>query len=121
MTLGLAALALTERAEGRGSVTVPRSAPVVRPMTDARPGLPSLLAVRAAADAMPRGMPGGAVLLPGSGNDPERVLRTAHRRSAPDLTRASPNPCSGRWASEARKPILDVMCSKSLARGARRI
>jgi hypothetical protein len=51
VALGLAALALTERTEGRGSVTVPRSAPVVRTMHDARPGLPSRLAVRAAARA----------------------------------------------------------------------
>lgn len=49
VALGLAALALTERAEGRGSVSVPRSAPVVRTMHDARPRLPSRLAVRAAA------------------------------------------------------------------------
>ena len=63
VALGLAALALTERAEGRGSISVPRSAPVVRTLHDDRPALPTRLAVRAAADAMPRGMPGGAVLL----------------------------------------------------------
>ena len=45
----------------------------IQTMTDARPGLPSRLAVRAAADAMQRGL--RAVLLPGSGNDPERVKR----------------------------------------------
>jgi hypothetical protein len=76
VALGLAALALTERAEGRGSISVPRSAPVVRTLHDDRPALPTRLAVRAAADAMPRGMPGGAVLLPGSANDPQRVLST---------------------------------------------
>jgi hypothetical protein len=37
-------------------------------MTNGHPGLPSLLAVRAA--AMPRGMPGGAILLAGSANKP---------------------------------------------------
>jgi hypothetical protein len=59
--LGLAALALTESHRG-GSVTVPRSAPVERTMTDGRPALPTRLAVRASADAMPRGLPGGAIL-----------------------------------------------------------
>ena len=44
----------------RARVTVPRSAPVVHTMTDARPGLPSRLAVRAAARAMPGGLPSGA-------------------------------------------------------------
>ena len=56
VAIGLAALALTERAEGRGLITIPRSAPVVRTMTDGRPALPTRLAVRAAARAMPRGV-----------------------------------------------------------------
>jgi hypothetical protein len=73
VALGLAALALTERTEGRGSVTVPSSAPVVRTMTDARPGLQPVFAVRAAAENMPRGL--RAILVPGSGNDPERRRR----------------------------------------------
>src|SRR5215218_3217486 len=55
VALGLAALALTERAEGRGSITVPRSAPLVRTLRDGRPALPTALAVRTAARAMPRG------------------------------------------------------------------
>jgi hypothetical protein len=75
VALGLAALALTERTEGRGSISIPRSAPVVRTMHDARPMLPSVLGVRAAAEAMPRGLPGGAVVMAGSGNDPERLRR----------------------------------------------
>ena len=54
--IGLAALALTERAEGRGSVSVPRSAPVVRTLHDGRPALPTRLAVRAAARTMRRGI-----------------------------------------------------------------
>ena len=36
VALGLAALALTERTEGRGSISVPRSVPVVRTLRDAR-------------------------------------------------------------------------------------
>jgi hypothetical protein len=75
VALGLAALALTERTEGRGSITIPRSAPVVRTMYDARPTVPTRFAVRAAAEAMPGGLPGGAILLPGSANDPERARR----------------------------------------------
>jgi hypothetical protein len=43
-------------------MSVPRSAPVVRTLHDARPGLPTRLAVRDAAQAMPRGMPGGAIV-----------------------------------------------------------
>ena len=82
VAIGLAALALTERAEGRGSITIPRSAsPVVRTLTDARPGLPSRLAVRAAARTMPRGLPGGAVLLHGSANDPRSVAQASFLRS----------------------------------------
>ena len=51
VALGLAALALTERTEGRGSISVPHSVPVVRTLRDARPTLPTRLAVRAAAGA----------------------------------------------------------------------
>ncbi len=81
VALGLAALALTERIEGRGSITVPGSDRAAgrideRTNVDARPSLPKSAAVRAAAEAMPRGLPGGAVLLPGSANDPQRVLST---------------------------------------------
>ena len=79
VSLALAALALTERPEGRGSISVPRSAPVVRTMTDARPGPPPLLAVRAAADAMPRGLPGGPILMPGPGGDLHSIPRRANR------------------------------------------
>ncbi len=82
VSLGLAALALTERAPtGRGTVTVPghvyAGPTVVRTSADGHPALPTRLAVRAAGRGMPRGLPGGAVLLPGSANDPERVLRHA--------------------------------------------
>lgn len=75
VALGLAALALTERpAIGGGSITVPTAPPFTRTLHDARPRLPTRLAVRAATRAMPRGLPGaGAVLLAGSANDPQRV------------------------------------------------
>jgi hypothetical protein len=75
VALGLAALALTERAPiGRGSVTVPTGLPYARTLRDGRPRLPTRLAVRAAARAMPQGLPGGgAVLLPGSANDSLRA------------------------------------------------
>ncbi len=56
VALGLAALALTERAEGRGSITVPGSGRAAgrideRTNVDARPSLPKSAAVRAAAEA----------------------------------------------------------------------
>jgi hypothetical protein len=73
VALGLAALALTERTEGRGSITVPRSAPVERTIHNDHPSLPSRLSVRAAAEAGPRGL--RAIIVPGSGNDPERGRR----------------------------------------------
>jgi hypothetical protein len=80
VAIGLAALALTERAEGRGSITVPGSSRAAgrigeRTTTGARPTLPSRYALQAAAEKMPSSLPGGAILLPGSANDPERVLR----------------------------------------------
>lgn len=75
VALGLAALALVERPEtGRGSITVPTGS-LVRTTVDARPVRPTRaatrLAVLAAARAGPQ-TPGGALLLPGSANDPER-------------------------------------------------
>jgi len=63
VALGLAALALTERAEGRGSVTsAARASGMVRTLHDARPSLPPRLAVRQAARAMPGGVRGGPIL-----------------------------------------------------------
>jgi hypothetical protein len=80
VALGLAALALTERAEGRGSITSAAGRRVEpRTNTDARPTLP-LSQVRAAARAMPSSLPGGAILVPRSANDPERVRRERPRR-----------------------------------------
>lgn len=73
VSVGLAVLALTERAPtGRGMVTNPNVSgrSIVRTMHDARPGLPPAFAVRMAARRGPRGLPGGAILLPGSANDP---------------------------------------------------
>jgi hypothetical protein len=72
VAIGLAALALTERAEGRGSITIPNGRIEERTTVIDRP---SLAAVRAAAASSPRGLrglPGGPLLVPGSGNDPER-------------------------------------------------
>jgi hypothetical protein len=99
---------LTERSEGRGSVSVPSSAPVVRTLTDARPELPTAPAVRAAARAMPTGLPGGAVLMTGSGNDPERG-RPAMTRLAYGRTERAPQPArlqrgQDRGGEEFREP-----------------
>lgn len=80
VALGLAALALMERPEGRGSITVPTGPRVARSMQDGRPGLPTRLVVAIAARAMPRGLPGGgAVLVPGSANDPNPQAGTRQR------------------------------------------
>lgn len=64
---------LTERADvGRGSITLPRAAPVARTFKDARPGLPMHLAARAAlglrTPAASRFTTG--LVVPGSANDP---------------------------------------------------
>jgi len=72
VALGLAALALTERVEGRGSVVVPTGRPVARTHHDARPALPPRLAVRNAARSGPRGLPGRPILFPGSANHDRR-------------------------------------------------
>lgn len=62
IALGLAAVALTERVEGRGMVSVPHRVP----------RQPQLL--RYAQRTGPRGLPGGGgLLVPGSANDPDRV------------------------------------------------
>ncbi len=68
VALGLAALALTERAEARGGLTNPTSLPqVTRTLHAARPSLPTRLAVRQAARHGPRGLPGGAIVgVPGA-------------------------------------------------------
>lgn len=73
VALGLAALALTERVEGRGSVVVPAGRREARTNHDGRPALPARLAVRNAARGMPRGV--RAILLPGSANDPNSRSR----------------------------------------------
>lgn len=64
VSLGLAALALTERPPtGRGSVTVPAGrAPKRSNDTAARPALPRRLGVVLAARGSPRGLPGGAIV-----------------------------------------------------------
>jgi hypothetical protein len=76
VALGLAALALTERTEGRGQIGTfgDRRIEPFR-YSDARPTLPTPAAVRMAARNGPRGLPGGALLVPGSANDPERTRR----------------------------------------------
>lgn len=72
VSLGLAALALTERPPtGRGSVTVPTGR-VPKRSNDAaaRPVLPRRLGVALAARRSPRGLPGGAIIgAPGSHDD----------------------------------------------------
>jgi hypothetical protein len=80
VAIGLAALALTERTEGRASISVPDGRIEERTTTH---DWPTLAAIRAAASASPRGLrglPGSPLLVPGSGNDPERALR---RRPGP--------------------------------------
>jgi len=81
VALGLAALALTERAQGHGSITVPAGRVAPRATYDDRathPGAPRA-AVRAAAVAGPRLPGGGAILLPGSANDSERAAALLRR------------------------------------------
>jgi hypothetical protein len=74
VAVGLAALALTERTEGRGSITSVVGRTIEpRGYSVAHPRLPSPLAVRMAARNGPRGV--RAILVPGSGNDPQRVRR----------------------------------------------
>jgi phage terminase large subunit-like protein len=71
VALGLAALALTERAPmGRGMITVPSRSgrSTLRTTHDARPGLPPPFALRWAARNSSRGLRGGAIVLPGSPN-----------------------------------------------------
>ncbi len=73
--VGMVVADLTERTEGRGSITVPTGPPVARTMRDGRPALPTRLAVRAAERDMPRGLPGGRAIIgvPGSAGDPGRL------------------------------------------------
>lgn len=96
VALGLAALGLTERAEGRGSITVPGSDRAAgrideRTNVDARPSLPKSAAVRAAAEAMPRGLPAARCCCPAqqttrSGcSAPEAARSEAAGCEAPDL------------------------------------
>jgi hypothetical protein len=74
VALGLAALALTERTEGRGRISSAVGRTIEpRGYSDAHPRLPAPLAVRMAARNGPRGLPGGALVVPGSANDPERL------------------------------------------------
>lgn len=76
VALGLAALALTERAEGRGGLTSPTALPrVTRTLHDARPAMPTRLAVRQAVREQTGQRRAGlfGLLLPGSANDPKRV------------------------------------------------
>src|SRR5215218_3873095 len=62
VALGLAALALTERAEGRGRISSAANRTIeARTMIAGRPTLPLPYALRSAAEAMPRGLPGGAI------------------------------------------------------------
>lgn len=82
VAIGLAALALTERTEGRASISVPDGRIEERTTTH---DWPTLAAIRAAASASPRGLrglPGSPLLVPGSGNDPERA-RALRRRPGP--------------------------------------
>jgi hypothetical protein len=79
--VGMVVADLTQRSEGRGLITSAVSRTIEpRSYTHARPTLPWASRVRSAAQNGPRGLPGGgAVLLPGSANDP---LRAVLRRCA---------------------------------------
>ncbi|MDB5963492.1 MAG: Phage terminase large subunit-like protein [Massilia sp.] len=82
VALGLAALALTDRAEGRGGITSPIALPrVARTLHDARPSLPTRLMVRAAAREQTPGQrrAGLGLLVLGSANGPERMTRRDRR------------------------------------------
>lgn len=75
VALGLAALALTEKPPaGRGGITDPTrlTGPLERALTDATPALSGAAALRHAQRVGPL-LPGGALLVPGSANDPRRV------------------------------------------------
>jgi len=77
MSLGLALALLGDVTPGRGGITVPSRLLRARTMTDARPTLPVAQALRRAERTGPR-LPGGALLRPGSGNDPRRVTRSRY-------------------------------------------
>ncbi len=84
VALGLAALALTERTEGRGGIVSPTTLPrVVRTVRDARPALPTRLAVRRAAGKKTPGhrRAGFGLLIPGSANDPRHRSGSAGGRA----------------------------------------
>lgn len=75
VALGLAALALTEKPPaGRGGITDPTrlTGPLERALTDATPALSGAAALRHA-QRVGLLLPGGALLVPGSANDPRRV------------------------------------------------
>ena len=83
VAIGLAALALTERTEGRGSITVPRSAPVVRTMHRRPPG--AALAARGAGRCRE-----DAARAAGRGHS--RRARAAHADEQRGLAEVSPQP-----------------------------
>lgn len=81
--LSYAALALVNLEPGRGSITVPTGNLGHRATKDAAPVLPVRLGVARAARLGPRGMPGGAIVMPGSANaqnDHDRAAAVWNRR-----------------------------------------
>lgn len=75
VAVGMVVADLTERAEiSAGLVSVPRGR-FSRTTSDARPALPRRLAVKQLAGKGPRGLPGGAIVVPDSANDPKRARR----------------------------------------------
>jgi hypothetical protein len=74
-TVGMVVVDLTGRADyGQGKITsAARLRSVTRTMQDARPILPTRLAVREAARRSPRGLPGATIVgVPGAYDDPRR-------------------------------------------------
>ena len=82
VSLGLAALALTERPPtGRGSVTVPSGhVPTRTTRLDARPALPRRLGVVAASRRGPNGLPGGGIVGAPGAHDDARKRRNSWER-----------------------------------------